>query len=133
MKKCATRFLALTLALMCALTTLCLGTSATEISPRYTGISLLDANIDISSGGKAECYGYVQIRDGYSVDMTVELKRDGRTIKSWSDSGKTEVDIIGTYYVTSGHDYQTVVSVDVYNSRGTLVDSPSIKSAVYSY
>ena len=49
MKKCATRFLALTLALMCALTTLCLGTSATEISPRYTGISLLDANIDISS------------------------------------------------------------------------------------
>ena len=93
----------------------------------------MDANIDISSGGKAECYGYVQIRDGYSVDMTVELKRDGRTIKSWSDSGKTEVEIIGTYYVTSGHDYQTVVSVDVYNSRGTLVDSPSIKSAVYSY
>lgn len=133
MKKRASRFVALPLALVCLVMTMCIGASATEISPRYVGIYQLHANLNISSSGRANCYGYVAIQDDYSVDLTVELQRDGRTIKSWSDSGSDTISISEPYYVTPDHDYQVVVSADVYNSQGRLVDTPSTESIVISY
>ena len=133
MKKRASRFVALPLALVCLVMTMCIGASATEISPRYVGIYQLHANLNISSSGRANCYGYVAIQDDYSVDLTVELQRDGRTIKSWSDSGSDTISISEPYYVTPDHDYQVVVSADVYNSQGRLVDTPIEGSKVISY
>ena len=133
MKKRASRFVALPLALVCLVMTMCIGASATEISPRYVGIYQLHANLNISSSGRANCYGYVAIQDDYSVDFTMELLRDGRTIKSWSDSGSGIISISEPYYVTPDHDYQVVVSADVYNSQGRLVDTPSTESIVISY
>ena len=133
MKKQVTRFISMSLALICIMTTLCFGASATEISPRYTGITTLTADINISSSGRADCFGYVRTRDGYSADLTVELQRDGRTIKSWSDSGSGTISISEPYYVTPNHDYQVVVSADVYNSQEKLVETPSTESLVVSY
>ena len=133
MKKKITRFLSMSLALMSLMTVLCFGASAEEIVPRYDGIITLSAELDISTSGRADCYGYVRTRTGYSVDFTMELLRDGRTIKSWSDSGSGIISISEPYYVTPGHDYQVVVSADVYNSQGRLVDTPSTESIVISY
>lgn len=133
MKKRVSRSASLSLALMYIVMTMCIGASATEISPRYVGIYQLHANLNISSSGRANCYGYVAIQDDYSVDLTVELQRDGRTIKSWSDSGSDTISISEPYYVTPDHDYQVVVSADVYNSQGRLVDTPSTESIVISY
>ena len=133
MKKRVSRSASLSLALMYIVMTMCIGASATEISPRYVGIYQLHANLNISSSGRANCYGYVAIQDDYSVDLTVELQRDGRTIKSWSDSGSDTISISEPYYVTPDHDYQVVVSADVYNSQGRVVDTPSTESIVISY
>ena len=127
MKKKVTRFLSMSLALMSLMTVLCFGASAEEIVPMY------DGELDISTSGRADCYGYVRTRTGYSVDFTMELLRDGRTIKSWSDSGSGIISISEPYYVTPDHDYQVVVSADVYNSQGRLVDTPSTESIVISY
>lgn len=133
MKKKAIRFISLSLALACIMTTLCIGASADEIEPRYTGIYALSADLNVNSSGRADCYGYVKTRSGYSADLTVELQRDGRTIKSWSDSGSGTITISESYYVTSGHDYQVVVSANVYNAQGTLLEAPSTASIAVSY
>ena len=113
--------------------TMCIGASATEISPRYIGIYQLNAEVTVSSSGRAECHGYVAVRDDYSADLTVELQRDGRTIKSWNDSGSGSISVFEPYYVTPGHDYQVVVSADVYNSQGRLVETLIKGSNVVSY
>ena len=135
MKKCATRSLSAICAVICILSSLCVSVSASEpkVELRYTGISSLFTEIDISDSGRATCYGYAAGRSGYSVDLTLELQRDGRTIKKWSNNGTGEVEITETYFVTSGHDYQTIVSATVTDSRGNeFVESPS-KSTVFHY
>lgn len=76
---------------------------------------------------------YVSSRSGYSVDLKMKLQRDGRTIKTWTDSGSKGFDILKTYYVTPGHDYQVVVTATVYNSSGKIVETPSAYSNEVSY
>lgn len=133
MKKRFTRCVSLSLVLACIVATLCIGASATEIVPRYSGIIAINADINVSSSGRADCYGYVMIKDGYSAELTVALQRDGVTLKSWSDSGSDEVEIEKPYYVTPGHDYQVIVTAVVRNSGGGIVERPSADSAIVSY
>ena len=113
MKRYVKRCMGLALVLVCLISATQVSAFANEITPRYVGISLIAADLDISTSGRASCYGYANVLSGYSADLTVSLQRDGKTIKSWSDSGEDEVEIIGTYYVTPGHDYQVVVSAVV--------------------
>ena len=91
------------------------------------------ASLDISSSGCASCYGRVTPYSGYKVTLEVELQRDGKTIKSWSDTNKDTFSIDEIYYVTPGHDYQVVVTATVYNSSGRIVETPTTDSAVVSY
>nr|WP_325297000.1 hypothetical protein [uncultured Dysosmobacter sp.] len=133
MKKRITRCVSLSLVLACIVATLCIGASATEIVPRYSGIFAISADLNVSSSGRADCYGYVMIKDGYSADLTVALQRDGVTIKSWSGSGSDEVEIEKPYYVTPGHDYQVIVTAVVRNSGGVIVERPSADSSIVSY
>lgn len=133
MKKRISSCISFALVLACIVATLCIGASATEIVPRYSGIILINADLNVSSSGRADCYGYVMIKDGYSADLTVALQRDGVTIKSWSDSGSDEVEIEKTYYVTPGHDYQVIVTAVVRDSGGWIVERPSADSAIVPY
>ena len=133
MKRYVKHCMGLALVLVCLISATQVSAFANEITPRYVGISLIAADLDISTSGRASCYGYANVLSGYSADLTVSLQRDGKTIKSWSDSGEDEVEIIGTYYVTPGHDYQVVVSAVVENSRGSVVDRPTIESNVVEY
>lgn len=104
-----------------------------EITPRYTGISLLAASLDISSSGCASCYGYVNTNSGYTAVLTVELQQDGDTIKTWSASGTRDFEILKDYWVASGHDYQVIVTATVRNSSGLIVGTPSIDSQVVEF
>lgn len=104
-----------------------------EINPQYTGIYALEADLNISDDGCATCYGSVSIRSGYTATLSMQLKRDGVTIKTWSDSGSTSFDIEKDYYVTGDYDYQVVVTATVKNSAGTVIESPSVKSTVVTY
>ena len=133
MKKYVKRCMGRALTLVCLIASTQVSVFSDEITPRYVGISQLATDLVISSSGRASCYGYTNVLSGYSADLTVSLQRDGKTVKSWSDSGEDEVEIIGTYYVTPGHDYQVVVSATVENSRGSVVDTPSIESNIVEY
>lgn len=96
---------------------------ATEISPRYTGIATLISTLVISDTGRATCNGKASLWNGYTANVTVELKQDGTTIETWTSSGSELVSAGGIYYVKSGHTYVVTTSVTVYNENGMFVES----------
>jgi len=106
---------------------------AAEIEPRYTGIAHVYAVLNISEIGAASCGGSTRVRSGYTADLTVELKRDGTTIKTWTASGTGNLTAGSTYFVTSGHTYVVTTSVVVYDSTGTIVEDTSVDSQVSEY
>lgn len=106
---------------------------ASEITPRYTGIATLTSGLTISDTGKATCNGKVFLWNGYTADLTVELKQDGTTIKTWTSSGSDMVSAGGTYYVASGYEYVVTTTVTVYDSNGKVVDNPSKDSPSKNY
>lgn len=103
------------------------------IVPRFTGVLNLTSTLNISSTGAALCKGEARIRDGYTADVKVELKKDGTTIKTWTKSGSGTVRAGDTYYVTSGHSYIVTTTATVYKSNGQWVESPSADSAKEYY
>ena len=132
MKKISRSFIPLFLALCLTignLTTVC----AVEIMPRYTGVLNFSSGLTISSLGKASCSGDATLRNGYTADITVELKQDGSTIKTWTSSGSTMISAGGSYYVASGHSYVVTTTVTVYDSNGVIVDNPSKDSPSKDY
>lgn len=135
--KTTNRILCLLLSIACVLSISCTFAYANEISRdellRYTGVASITAGLTISNAGGASCSGSATTYSGYSVDLTMELRRDGSTIKTWTTSGSGFVPLSKTYYVTSGHNYQVVTTVDVYNSKGAYVATYSCTSNVKSY
>ena len=103
-----------------------------QVEPRFSGISQMSSALTISSTGGANCKGSAIALSGYTVDLTVELKQDGVTIKTWTSSGSGTVSAGGTYYVMSGHDYVVTTTADVYSGK-TLIESPSKDSPERSY
>ena len=106
---------------------------AKAIEPRYTGVVQLRSSLNISAGGAASCAGKAVLRDGYTVDLVIELKQDGTTIKTWTKSGSGTVSGGGTYYVASGHDYIVVTTATVYDKDGKVVETPSKDSPESHY
>ena len=103
--------------------------SAGSISPMYEVIYNVYISLDISSSGKASCYADVNTSPAYSCDLTVELQEKSgsswTTIKTWTatDDGAGYTYVDGTWYVLPGA-YQLKVTIEVYNSRGVLVEDP---------
>lgn len=106
---------------------------ASDIMPLYTGVASLTSGLTVSNTGKATCNGNVMLWDDYTADVTVELKRDGITIKTWTASGSEVISAGGTYYVTSGHEYVVTTTATVYDSNGKIVESPSKDSPSKNY
>ncbi len=130
MKKSIQLAISLVLLLGVAMTT-CATVQAVE--PRYAAITSLSSTLKISSTGAATCKGDVELWDGYTVDLKVELRQDGVTIKTWTDSGSGKVNAGGTYFVTSGHNYLVVTTATIHDNDGNWIESPSKNSAVVSY
>lgn len=121
----------LSLLLAAVLTAALLPAQAAKASPRYTGISTINASLEIENG-RATCSGTVEVKPNYTADLVLELKRDGTVIKTWSDSGTGKITIKKTYYVSSGHEYELEATATVYNSSNKVVETPSY-SASKSY
>lgn len=107
--------------------------TAQAAEPRYAGVARISSTLNISKSGAASCSGQVVLWSGYTADLTVELKRDGTTIKTWTNSGSGTVSAGGTYYVASGHDYVVTTTATVYDSNGQWVESPSLDSVKKAY
>jgi hypothetical protein len=104
-----------------------------NVEPRFTGIAQLYVDLNISSVGRANCYTRVTPKDNHSVDVTMELQRDGTTIKTWTASGSELFAIDKFYYVTPNHDYQVVVTAEVRNANNVLIETASVESDVCFY
>ena len=124
--------MALLVSVLSANCTTALAVQSDQIHLMYTGIFSLTTTLNISASGAASCYGSVIARNGYTVNLTVELKRDGSTIKTWTDSGSGAVVASGTYFVTPGHTYVVTTSAEIYKGD-TLIESPSKDSPESSY
>lgn len=131
MKKKVQKIVSLSLLLFTLFTTFAIAKN-TEIKPMYTGITRLTSSIDIVSG-IATCSGEVRVRGGYTVDLTVELKCDGNTVKTWTASGSGLFNTGGTYGVFSGHNYVVTTSAKVYDTNGNVIETPSKDSLKVSY
>ncbi len=78
------------------------------------------------------------LRDGVTAEMTVTLynstdKKSWDYVKSWDTSGSLSLLLEKSYYVMSGHYYKAVLSADIYNSSGRLVESISSTSNIHYY
>lgn len=107
--------------------------AADTVSPRANTFSYLTSLLEITSG-MASCTGKVTVSKGYTANITMELYRDEVSIKSWNLDGQTGTfGLSKDYFVTSGHTYQVIVSVDVYNSSGKLIEQATKESALVKY
>ena len=114
--------------------------AATDSTPggnaRYIAIASLSAGLEITSGGKALCDGYVLASDpSYDVEIVMELiQLDTDAVKkTWTNSGSftTRLDD-KPWYVTSGHMYIVKVTASVY-SGSTLIETATGYSVPVSY
>lgn len=106
---------------------------ASEVMPLYIGIGTISTGLTISDTGRAVSDGKVILRSGYTADVTVELKQDGTTVKTWTSSGSMTVSAGGTYYVASGHLYIVKTTADVYDSEGNWVETQTGYSQAKHY
>ena len=70
-----TKCLSMICALVCTFSVLCGSAVAKEpgIELLYTGVTVLYADINISSNGRAACTGVAMGKAGYDVELTLEL------------------------------------------------------------
>lgn len=135
MKKYVYRALAMIFAVCVVLTTVIPASAAQPpvAEPMYVGISNLSADLRISSTGKATCGAATYNNGTYDVTLIVALKQDGSEIKSWSvvtEDGLNSFE--KNYYVTSGHDYQVVVTARI-TASGSYINSYNAYSTVVRY
>lgn len=107
--------------------------TAQAVEPRYTGVSQITSSLTISTNGLASCSGEAKLYSGYTASVKLELKQDGTTIKTWTNSGSGIVRVNGTHYVESGHNYTVKTTATVYDSNGQVVDEPYKTSPQWSY
>lgn len=135
MKKTFRRALAIVFAATILLTTVISASAAQPpvAEPMYVGISNLSASLSISSLGKASCGAATYNNGTYDVTLTIALKQDGSTIKSWNVATEDGFNSIEkTYYVTSGHSYQVVVTATI-TASGSYINSYNAYSTTVKY
>lgn len=135
MRKSIRHALAIVFAVGIVLTTVISASAAQPpvAEPMYVGISDLSASLSISSLGKASCGAATYNNGTYDVTLTIALKQDGSTIKSWNVATEDGFNSIEkTYYVTSGHSYQVVVTATI-TASGSYINSYNAYSTTVKY
>lgn len=128
---------ALCLISVCPVLSLAAQPDDVSVQPRLTGVASMSAGLDIRTVGNAiglaTCTGFANLYSGFSAEIVVELKKDGLTIKSWSDTTSSMCEVAGTYYVASGYTYWVKTTVYVYNSSNVLVATETEYSPSWDY
>ena len=107
----------------------------TSVSPRYVALFTFSTDLSIETNGKASCKGTALASDGYTCDVTLKLQKQNgsswETIKTWTSSSRINA-LSKSWYVGSGT-YRLQLTAEVFNSTGTMVESPSIYSNTVVY
>ncbi len=138
-KQRATQCIAL---LVCLIIPLSLGISAKAattdpMQPMYIGIVSLSPRLVISPSGTISCTDTVSLKNGYSANITWELKHGtGNTLSklsSWTASGKGEITLSKGRQAIRGYSYQLKATAKVYDSNGNYIETAVKYSSVVSY
>ena len=96
------------------------------VVPRYDVVLEMSTKLSINASGYASCGGTADVRNGYTCNATLALQRKSgnswTTVEDWNSSGRTNSFSEG-WYVNSGYDYRLKLSVDVYSSSGSFIES----------
>ena len=100
---------------------------------RYTGLATMTCSLSISDLGRAVVSVSVLLRNGYKAQMHVDLYQMGTTgttiPKEWNISISEGGDPWGgVWYVYSGYLYFARVTLDVYTTGGTYVETVTLDS-----
>lgn len=107
-----------------------------EISEQYVAVGSISAFITLDTSGKASCTGYVNLRNGYTASVNLQLQQylGGCWVPviTWSEEGGPTITLTGSRYVTSGYSYRSVTTATVYDSDGNSVETVSgVSKTVY--
>ena len=139
MKKTRSRFLSLLLAVILIASVVPVQAVSPNIAPyRFDNVASCSIALSITNKGLATCTSNIVLRSGVTAEMTVTLykstdKKSWDYVKSWDTSGSLALALEKSYYVMSGHYYKAVLSADIYNSSGSLVESITSTSNIRYY
>lgn len=100
----------------------------TIVSPQYTYIRTITANISIDEDtGIATCKATCLSASGYTVEVVCQLQRysgsSWTTLKTWTASGTRYASVNENWAVSSGYTYRVYVSYRIRNTAGSLLES----------
>lgn len=139
MKKTRSRLLSLLLAVILIASVVPVQAASPDVAPyRFDYVNSCSIFLSITNKGLATCTSNIVLRDGVTAEMTVTLynstdKKSWDYVKSWDTSGSLALALEKSYYVMSGYYYKAVLSADIYNSSGSLVESISSTSNIHYY
>ena len=99
------------------------GTDNGIVMPRYTAIKSYTEDLSISSTGVLSCYGKTTVYSPYVAYVKVELKKNGTTVKTWTNRQDTSASVDNTYNASRGNTYILRVTHSSYDSSGNLIES----------
>ena len=93
------------------------------VQPRWNNIAILDVSLD--KYGNIDTY--VELNSSYRYVVTVELRKsNGGFVDSWQEENG---DFITSYDLESGVRYYAKVTVKVYNSSGSVIETATKNSS----
>lgn len=108
----------------------------------YTYINYITIDLDINNAGKSTNYCHVYIpNSSCTCTITGELQRKvpgaswntATTVKTWTVSGSSNIELDKDWYVLSGYVYRFVADVMVYTANGYVGDATTVFSNTVSY
>ncbi len=106
--------------------TAALAAEKSEIMPLNIAITQMNCDLEMSSTGVMDCWGYTSVQSGKKAGVTVELQKSTSggwdTVKTWNKTGSMTVSV-DEYHTVSKGTYQLKVTHKAYNSAGTLIES----------
>ena len=105
----------------------------------FQEIAFITCNLDINSRGKTTDHALVYVWDEtMTVNLYMDLQREvstenWETVKSWSASGNSIVELLKEWYVLPGYTYRLLIGVTVYDTEGLLADATAVVSNYVDY
>lgn len=126
----------LTIALLLAIATPVFAVAADPVQPRFAYINAIDIAFEINeSTGIAYCQTDCSANTGVSIVIngTLQQYKNGgwNDVKSWVAVGSRYVSMDKQWAVYSGYQYRFSITVKIYNSAGTLLESHSTSKSYY--
>lgn len=108
-----------------------------ETTPLFDYINQINSSLEIDSKGIAQSTGYIRTMTGEKVALTVRLQQYNNstwnTLKTWSDEDLYSCTVQKDRAVSQGYSYRVETTGKVYDAKGKLLESVTVKSQTEYY